>query len=129
MQIIVLFRMLLLPVAILAADGKRSFCVAWTVMKDCRSQLAWQCSPRAERERDRSGYRASGLTSELPVHVVLVPPLLVPPPSLGVLPGYEKVMNLTRAGHRIVQSTLLLSYCLQHQRHAGADVYPTDTSQ
>ena len=32
-----------------------------------------------ERERDPSGYRASGLTPELPVHVVLVPPLLVPP--------------------------------------------------
>ena len=55
------------------------------VMKDCRSRFAWQCAPRAERERDPSGYRASGLTPELPVHVVLVPPLLVPPPSLGVL--------------------------------------------
>ena len=32
-----------------------------------------------ERERDRSGCRASGLTPELPVHVVLVPPLLVLP--------------------------------------------------
>ena len=32
-----------------------------------------------ERERDPSGCRASGLPPELPVHVVLVPPLLVPP--------------------------------------------------
>ena len=31
-----------------------------------------------ESERDPSGCRASGLTPELPVHVVLVPPLLVP---------------------------------------------------
>ena len=37
-----------------------------------------------ERERDRSCCRASGLTPELPVHVVLVPPLLVLP--LLVLP-------------------------------------------
>ena len=32
-----------------------------------------------ERERGRSGCRASGLTPELPVHIVLVPPMLVPP--------------------------------------------------
>ena len=32
-----------------------------------------------ERERDPPGCRASGLTPELPVIVVLVPPLLVPP--------------------------------------------------
>ena len=32
-----------------------------------------------ERERDPSGCRASGLPPELPVHVVLVPPLLIPP--------------------------------------------------
>ena len=33
------------PVAILAADSKRSFWAAWTVMKNCRSQFAW---PRAQ---------------------------------------------------------------------------------
>ena len=43
--------------------------------------------------------------------------------------GYDKALEITLAGHRIVQSTLLLSYFLQHQRHAGADVYPTDASQ
>ena len=31
-------------------------------MKDCRSRFAWQCASRAERERNPSGYRASGLT-------------------------------------------------------------------
>ena len=35
----------------------------------------------AERERDPPGCRASGLIPELSVHVVLVLPLLVPPPS------------------------------------------------
>ena len=75
------------PVVILAADSKRSFWTAWTMMMDCRSQFAWQCASRAERECDPSGCRASGQTPELVhiVHVVLVPPLLVPPPSLGVL--------------------------------------------
>ena len=33
------------PVAILAADSKRSFWAACTVMKNCRSQFAW---PRAQ---------------------------------------------------------------------------------
>ena len=31
-------------VAILAADSKRSFWVAWTVMNNCRSQFGWQCA-------------------------------------------------------------------------------------
>ena len=94
----------------------------------------------AVRERDPSGCRASGLTSELPVHVVLVTPLLVLPllrlHALVCLPGvqrqphrhfyfidfprkclvparcggFEKPMDFTRAGYRIVQSTLLLSF-------------------
>ena len=38
--------------------------------------------PIVGRERDPSGCRASGL---LPVHVVLVPPLLVPPPWPAVV--------------------------------------------
>ena len=40
----------------------------------------------AERERDPSGCRASGLTSELPVHMVLVSQ-----PSPAVHGGYEKL--------------------------------------
>ena len=36
-----------------------------------------------ERERGPPGCRASGLTPELPVHVVLVPLLLVPPAVVG----------------------------------------------
>ena len=55
-----------------------------------------------ERERDPSGYRASGLTPELPVHAVLVPPLLVPPllvppllvPSLLVPPHHLRFQAL-----------------------------------
>ena len=83
----------------------------------------------AERERDPSGCRASGLTPELPVHVVLVPPLLVPTPSYAMV--VTKKLWPTRAGHRIVQSTLLLSFfcCIGGIGSAGADVYSTDTSQ
>ena len=58
----------------------------------------------AERVRDPSGCRASGLSPELPVHVVLVPPLLVG----RLLPLWLR--DFTRAGHHIVQSTLLLSF-------------------
>ena len=36
-----------------------------------------------ERERDRSGCRASGLTPELPAHVVLVRPLLLSSAFVG----------------------------------------------
>ena len=53
-------------VAILAADSKRYFWAAWTVMNNCRSQFGWQCAQLKE------SCRASGLTPELPVHVVLV---------------------------------------------------------
>ena len=100
-----------------------------------------------EREHDPSGCQASGLTPELPVHVVLVPPLLVSPllRLQALVPGvprqphrhfyfidcprkflvfarcgcFEKALDFTRAGSRF----------LQHQRHTGADVYPTDTLQ
>ena len=41
--------------------------------------------PMAERERDPSGSRASGLTPEIPFHVALVPSLLVPPHSPAVV--------------------------------------------
>ena len=43
----------------------------------------------AERERVSSGCRAAGLTIELPVHVVLVPP-----PSLGVVVTKFKLRSL-----------------------------------
>ena len=39
------------PVAILAANSKRYFWAAWTVMKDCRSQFAWQCAYSLKRAR------------------------------------------------------------------------------
>ena len=51
---------------------KRSFWAVWTVVS---ARLA-VCP--AERERDPSGCRASGVTPELPVHVLMVPPPLVP---------------------------------------------------
>ena len=35
-------------VAVLAGDSKRYFWVAWTVMKDCRSQFGWQCAQLKE---------------------------------------------------------------------------------
>ena len=43
--------------------------------------------------------------------------------------GFEKALDFTRAGYRIVQTTLLLSFFLQHRTNTDADVYPTDTSQ
>ena len=65
------------PVAILAANSKRYFWAAWTVMIDQGLPISLRLVnvPIAGRECDPSGCRASGL----PVHVVLVPPLLVPP--------------------------------------------------
>ena len=35
-------------VAILAADIKRSFWVAWTMMNNCRSQFGWKCAQLKE---------------------------------------------------------------------------------
>ena len=35
-------------VAIVAADSKRSFWAAWTVMNNCRSQFGWQCAQLKE---------------------------------------------------------------------------------
>ena len=81
----------------------------------------------AERELDASGCRASGLTrvTGVPGHWYW----LVPPPSAAVVVT-KKNCGFTRAGNRIVQSTLLLSFFFgKHRRHKGADVYPTETSQ
>ena len=55
-------------VAILTADSKRSFLASWTELP-ISVRLA-MCP--AERERDSSGCRASGITLEQPVHVLLV---------------------------------------------------------
>ena len=109
-----------------------------------------------ERERDPSDCRASGLTPELPVHVVLVTPLLVLPllclqalvglpgvkrqphrhfyfidfPRKFLVParcgGFEKALDFTRGGYRIVQSTLLLSFFAapdQYRRGRLSDGY------
>ena len=76
-----------------------------------------------ERERDRSCCRASGLTPELPVHVVLLPPLLVPlllvpplflvPPLLrfqALVPPLFRLQALgTNAGATSTASRLLFS--------------------
>ena len=129
-------------VAILAADIKRSFCAAWTVKKNGRSPFARQCAQPKESAIRRVVERQLGLTPELPVDVVQVPPLLVPPLLIPLLlriqgagsgtggatltayrhcyfldclgsfvfahcGGYEKALDFTRAGHRIVQSSLV----------------------
>ena len=60
-------------VAILTADSKRSFLASWTELP-ISVRLA-MCP--AERERDSSGCRASGITLEQPLHVLLVLLLLV----------------------------------------------------
>ena len=65
------------------------------------------------------GIYGRSLTPELPVHVVLVPPLLrfqAPVPGLPSEVSYSLAVVVTKklwicAGHRIVQSTLLLSFC------------------
>ena len=51
----------------------------------------------AERERDASGCRASGLTPGLPVHVVLVLSLLVPPPAPVVVVTKKLCILLVQA--------------------------------
>ena len=56
----------------------------------------------AAKHRDPSDCRAPGLTPERPVHVVMVPSLLVPPPSTAV--WLSKKLSFTRADRRIVQS-------------------------
>ena len=60
-------------VAILTADSKRSFLASCTELP---ISVRLAICP-AERERDSSGCRASGITIELPVHVLLVLLLLV----------------------------------------------------
>ena len=96
------------PVAILADDSKRSFLGGMD--RDEGLPISVRLTMcLAERERDTSGCRASGLTPELPVHVVSVTSLLVPPPSPAVV-VMKKALAFTRADHRIVQSTLLLSF-------------------
>ena len=55
-----------------------------------------------ERERDPSGCRASGLAPELPVQVVLVPPLLVPPLLVFALPRFQALVPMVqRQPHRV----------------------------
>ena len=58
-----------------------------------------------ERERDPSGCRASGHS--------IAPGSFV----FARCGGYKKAQDITRAGHRMVQSTLLLSFVLHHRRH------------
>ena len=84
-------KMRMLPFSLLIANGHFGR-LGWTVMNNCHSKSDWKCAQlntAVERERDPSGCRPSGLTPELPVHIVLVLPLLVPPlfvPSLLVPP-------------------------------------------
>ena len=107
------------PVAIIAADSKRSFWAAWTVMKNCRLAMC-----PAGRERDPSDCQASDLTPEPPVLQVLVPGgcnvnhivFDISSITLGSFVfarcgRYEKAaLDFIRACHRIVQSTLLISF-------------------
>ena len=104
-------------VAIIAADSKRSFSVAWAVMKNCRLAMC----PNG-RERDPSGCEASCLTPEIPSfrrwyrgcnvnHIVIALSSI----ALGSFVfarcgGYEEALDFTRADHRIVQSTILISF-------------------
>ena len=119
------------PVAILAADSKRYCWAAWTVMKNSRSQFAWHCAQVKESAIRR-------VESGLPVHVVLVPPLLhlqalVPglqrQPHHHCCGGFEKSSGFYSCRQRHCQVDASSLVCLQHRRHTGADIYPTDSSQ
>ena len=112
-----------MPVTILAADGKRSYWATWTVVKDCRSQLG--NVPIAERERDPSGCRASGLTTD-PRGAASAATVSAAFARCG---GYEKALNLTRAGQRIVQSTFLRSVFCSSGGIQAQTLNPTDKSQ
>ena len=112
------------PVAILAADGKRSFCDEGLPI----SVRMAMCPYRAERERDPSGYRASGLTPELPVHVMLVPPLLVPPPSIGVLVMIKLWILPLPATALFSRRFFCRIFCSTRDMQART-FFPTDASQ
>ena len=57
----------------------------------------------AERERDPPGCRASGVIPKLPVHVVLVPPVVPPLLRLRALvPGVQRIRVLVPGVHRLV---------------------------
>ena len=79
----------------------------------------------AERERDPSGCRASGLTPE---RLRGAGSVAAGSAAFARCGGNDNSVDFTRAGHRIVQSMLRLSF-FKHLRHTGANVYPTDTSQ
>ena len=68
-------------IAILAADSKRSVRLGGMDRDEGLSISVRLAMCLVKRERDPLGWRASGLTPELSVHLVLVPPLLVPQPS------------------------------------------------
>ena len=99
------------PVVILAADSKRSFLGGMDRHEGLPISVRLaMCS--AERERDPSGCRASGLTPELPVHVVPVTSLLVPPPSPAVVvtkksSGFYSCWS----PHWLVDAILLSFFC------------------
>ena len=127
------------PVAVLAADRKRFLWAAWTVMKNCRSPFAWACAHAAERERNPSGCRVSGVThysywstwcwfrrcwfrrcwfrhatgfSVVSSSGAGISAFLFPglPSEISSSPAaLEKALDFTHAGHCIAQSTLLLS--------------------
>ena len=128
MCMVVFFRENVL-VVILAAGSQRFFWAAWTVMKNCRSQFAWQCAQLLN-------YRSTGCWCRrcfvyrrwyrgCNVNCLAI--------ALGSFVfarcgGYEKAVDVTRAGNRLVQSTLLFSFTFWST--GGADVYltvyPTD---
>ena len=72
----------------------------------------------AERERAASGCRASGLSPGLPVHVVLVRPLLVPPPS-PVVVVTKKLWILPVPATSLCHRRFFARFVLLHWKHRG----------
>ena len=111
-------------VAILAANSKQYFWAAWTaVTKDCRSHFAWQCVYSWKRGRSVGLSGVLKASVLLPVHVVLVPPLLVPS-SWPVVVVTNKLWTAAWSG-RCFFSHFFVNTGGIHAR----TLTPTDTSQ
>ena len=110
------------PVAILAANSKRHFRAAWTVMKDCRCHFAWHCVYSLKRARPvgLSGVRRQVYYRST---LVLVPPLLVPPywPAVVVT---NKLWTTALSSRRVFSRFLSTPEAYMRGR-----LTPTDTSQ
>ena len=103
------------PVSILVTDNKRSFWVAWTV------HLAMCLAERESAIHQFPSVRSNSWTTD---------PHGAGPAAFARCGGYEKALDFTRAGHRIVQSMLLLSlFCSTEGIHARTFLWRTHRNE